>query len=51
MEKIKIKINNANEQKKLKLLEILSSNEIYATKIITVSDGFIVLTASEQELD
>lgn len=52
MAKVKIKTNNSNDQiRKHKLLEILAKNDIYATKIIPVPDGYVVLTTSETELD
>lgn len=52
MARVKIKCTNSKDpRKKHKLLEILSKNEIYATRIITVQDGFIVLTSDETEQD
>lgn len=48
MAKVKIKTNNASYPiRKHKQLEILIRNDIYATKIIHVSDGFVVLTAKQ----
>lgn len=32
------------------LLEVLSKNGIFATKIIPVADGFVVLTENDSEL-
>lgn len=52
MAKVKIKSNNSNDPlRKHKLLEILAKNDIYATKIIAVQDGFVVITANEPEMD
>lgn len=52
MAKVKIKSNNSsNPLRKHQLLEILAKNEIYATKIISVQDGFVVITTCEAELD
>lgn len=52
MARVKIKAENSKDlRKKLKLLELLSQNEIYANKIIVVPDGFIVLTNDESDLD
>lgn len=52
MARVKIKTHNSKDPaRKSKLLEILSSNNIYVTRIITNPDGFVVLTDSETELD
>lgn len=52
MAKVKIKpANSKDPKKKHKVLEILSKNDIYATKIITVTDGYFVLTSSESKQD
>lgn len=52
MARIKIKSPNSKDPGRLRLLlETLSRNDIYATKIIPVSDGFVVLTESDGELD
>lgn len=52
MAKVKIKSPNPKEErKKMKLLEILSTNEVYVTRIITISDGFITITNEENDLD
>lgn len=49
---VKIKSPNAkNTDKKYKLLQILSKYVIYATKIITVTDGYIVPTSNEADQD
>lgn len=52
MVRVKIKSQNANDSsRKIKLLEILSSNNIYVTRLINVPDGFVVLTDSDNEHD
>lgn len=52
MAKVKIKTTNPKEErKKLKLLEILSRNDVYATRIITIADGFVTITNEESDLD
>ena len=52
MARVKIKSENSKEhRRKQKLLEILSTNEIYVTKIIDNRDGFVIITSNEQELD
>lgn len=51
MAKVKIKTNNINENKKLKLLEILSKKHIYITKLIQVNDGYVIITAGDTDLD
>ena len=52
MARIKIKsVSSKDPARHNKLLEILSKNEIYATKILPVPDGFVVITEHESELD
>lgn len=52
MARVKIKTPNSKDPaRKHKLLEILSKHVIYAIRIITVSDGFIVLTINDTEQD
>lgn len=52
MARVKIKVTNSKDpRKKAKLLEILSTNNIYITKIIPINDGFIILTENDNELD
>lgn len=51
MAKVKIKTNNINEGRKLKLLEILSKKDIYVTKIIEANDGYVIITAGDTDLD
>lgn len=52
MARIKIKSESSKDPGRLKfLLELLSKNEIFAIKIIPISDGFVVLTESDSELD
>lgn len=51
MARVKIKTNNSRDpRKKIKLLEILSKNYIYATRNIQTNDGFVVLTNSEADI-
>lgn len=50
MAKVKVKTTKSNENKQ-KLLEILSSNDIYVTRIIPINDGYNILTINENELD
>ena len=52
MARVKIKVKNSQEgQNKIQLLRILSQNQVYATKIITLPDGYVVLTKSDDDLD
>ena len=51
MPRVKIKHSLPNNQTKLQLLRTLSENLIYATRIITSQDGFIVLTRSDEDVD
>ena len=51
MARVKLKCDNTNHEKKILLLKILAENLIYATRIITVQDGFVVLTRSDEDMD
>lgn len=52
MARIKIKSAFSKDPARLNLLlELLSKNEIFATKIIPISDGFVVLTENDSKLD
>lgn len=52
MARVKIKSSNPKDpRRKTKLLEILSTNDIYVTRLIPTNDGFIILTSNENELD
>lgn len=51
MPRVKIKHPDPNDKTKLTLLRTLSENLIYATRIITVHDGFIVITRSDEDVD
>ena len=51
MAKVKIKHKNPSPAVKAKLLECLSKNMIYATQIIDIKEGYIVLTRSDLDLD
>ncbi len=48
---MKIKSEDTTQGNRIILLRTLSANIIYATRIITVQDGFIVLTRSDEEVD
>ena len=52
MARIKIKSGSSKDPDRLnQLLELLSKNDIYATKILPAPDGFVVVTENEAELD
>ena len=52
MAKVKIKSNNSKDpNRKEKLLELLSENEIYATGITIAPDGFFIWTGDDSDLD
>lgn len=52
MTRVKLKTDNPKDSsRKLKLLEILSSCEIYVVRIIPAADALIILTNSEKDLD
>lgn len=51
MPRIKIKHKHPTIQTKDQLLTILSEHDIYATKIIPLHDGYVVLTSLEEETD
>ncbi|MPC49820.1 hypothetical protein E2C01_043634 [Portunus trituberculatus] len=52
MPRVKIKANDSKDPRKQScLLGILSNNEIYATKLIPLSDGFAVITSTDEDLD
>lgn len=52
MTKVRIKTSNVTDPgKKLRLLQLLSENEIYANRIIVASDAFIIITNDEADLD
>lgn len=52
MTRVKIKSPNPRDPRRTtKLLEILSCNDVYVTRLIPVHDGFIILTSSDNELD
>lgn len=49
---MKIKTTNSKDPRRQnKLLEILSPHNIFVTMILTVPDGYVVLTDSDTELD
>ena len=51
MPRVKIKHPNPDPSTKLNLLRTLSENLIYATRIIPVNDGYIVLAGTDDEID
>lgn len=51
MAKVKIKHPSPCQAIKLKLLEILSVNLIYATRLIPNNDGYTTLTRKEEDID
>lgn len=51
MGRIKVKIRNPTEEKKIRLLRILSCRNVYATRLIQINDGFTVLTRTDEDLD
>lgn len=52
MARVKIKCSNSKDPRKtVKLLEILATNNTVVSGIIPISDGFIILTTNDNELD
>ena len=51
MARVKIKHPDPSPTSKLKLLKTLSENLIYATRLIPINDGFIVLTRTDDDID
>ena len=51
MARVKIKHPNSTPKTKQQLLQILSINLVYATKIVTLNDGFIIITSTDEDLD
>ncbi len=52
MPRIKIKSSDSKDpRKKSGLLAILSNNDIYVTKLIPVSDGYVIITSNDEDLD
>lgn len=52
MARVKIKCQNSKDKdKKIALLQILSLNQVYATRVISMPDGFVVLTNTDNDLD
>lgn len=49
--KIKTRENLKERRTKLKLLEFLSSCNVYATTLLEAHDGYIVTTANDHEVD
>lgn len=49
MARVKIKYKNSlNKCAKMEMLQILCSNQIQVTKIIPVTDGFVILTMNDE---
>lgn len=52
MARVKIRTGNPKDPRlKQKLLEILSTHDVYVTKIIETRDAFVILTNTDQDLD
>ena len=52
MAKVKIKFKHKNDPRhRLGLLEIMARNQIYATRILSISDGYLVITRTDEDLD
>lgn len=51
MARVKIKHPRPNNAARLKLLEILSVNLVYAIRITTSNDGYIILIRKEENLN
>lgn len=52
MARVKIKSTNLKDPRRIaKLLKILSCNDIYAIRLISVIDEFVVWTSNDEELD
>lgn len=50
MEKVKIKHPNPSSKIRLLLLSIISTCQIYASKIIAAYDGFITITKVDKDV-
>ena len=52
MPRVKIKTNNSKDSRKTgALLEILSKNDVYINKLISLADGYVVIVTTEEEQD
>ena len=51
MARIKIKCKPNNREQKLNFIETLSTRDIDVSRIITINDGFAVLTINEHHAD
>ena len=52
MPRVKIKASNPNDpRRKNTLLETLAKEDIYITKLIPLTDGFVIITSSDHDLD
>ncbi len=51
MARIKIKCRNPSKEQKLRLTEIICSNDIEISRVYTAHDGFAVLTVNEHHAD
>lgn len=52
MPRVKIKANNSKDpRKKHSILEILARHEVFITKLLPISDGYIVITGNDYDMD
>lgn len=52
MARVKIKTSNSKDKRRTtKLLKILSSEDVYLTRLLSVNDGFVALTWSDEHID
>ncbi len=51
MPRVKIKVQNIRDPRKSNLLELLSRNDIFITKLISLSNGYVVVTNNETDQD
>lgn len=52
MARVNIKTTNPKDPRRTtKLLEILSSQDIYIIRLLSINDGFVALTCSDEDLD
>lgn len=52
MARVKIKSQNPKDpRRRTKILEILSCNDVYVTRLIPVNDGFVIITSNNNEMD
>ena len=51
MARVKIKCRSNTKETKLALIEILCRKDVEISRIITIKDGFVVLTVNEHSAD